>query len=101
MTGAAGGVHSIHFSVAAARARRATRNDLDNAPAAGQASAAVGQLTLYGRVIRDHRTIGRKLSEMPQQEWALHGNLQVVLSALLRMEAAVRELIDGEEGGHL
>jgi hypothetical protein len=50
-------------------------------------------LLAMGNLIRDHQLIGQKLKALHLDESAYHGTLQVVLTALYRMQTLVANMI--------
>jgi hypothetical protein len=58
----------------------------------------VSPIVLRSRLWRDNRVIAEKLKYLGEDESGVHGDLQVILSSLRRMELAVKALIAVEEG---
>lgn len=54
-------------------------------------------LLLMGNLLRDHATVGEKLKGMHLDAAAYHGNLQVCLSAVRRMEGDLVTMLGEHE----
>lgn len=54
-------------------------------------------IVYHGDLLREHALVGAKLKSLAQDEHALHGNLQVIFSALSRMQQIVKRLIEMEQ----
>ena len=77
-----------------------SRHTVHFAPAPEEKPAAVRKdppILVFGKLNHDHKTVGDMLKRLQDDEAGYHGNLQVILSALRRMEAAVVELIEEVE----
>lgn len=55
-------------------------------------------ILVVGEIGRDYLTFGEELKSLHHDESAYHGKLQVMLSALRRMEAKVISLVEEVEG---
>ena len=55
---------------------------------------ALNPLLAMGSLLKDHQLVGDKLKALHLDPDAYHGNLQVVLSALKRIQAHVSQMIE-------
>jgi len=55
---------------------------------------SMNPLLAMGNLIRDHQLIGQKLKMLHLDEAAYHGNLQVVFTALYRMQKMIAGMIE-------
>lgn len=73
------------------------KTKLNGAPPAADGTQT-NPVLLFGSLMRDHAVIAEKLKGLHLDEGAYHGNLQVMLSAIRRMERNIETMINAVEG---
>jgi len=88
MSARVGGHHKISFPILKDdRAQASTRIDADSE----------NPLVILRQLWRDSLTVNEKIAELGMDDNGLHGDLQVLLSTLRRMQQKVERLIAQEE----
>ena len=82
-------VKSVHFAPGSDPPTRLDPPPRDGTPA----------LIVYGRLQHDLKLLTAEVKALPRSEVDYHGSLQVLLSAMCRMEASLRRLIQQFQEG--